>query len=103
MPRTARTTSARRAPIRRRVRRAGEQAKTAAQLAHAVVAGELRSCPWTALKVLYFKGKTEEACAAKLAKWAARHGIGLAVEKHRVVAGNVERVSYTVQFMRPNR
>lgn len=101
MPRTARTTSAKPAPIKRRIRRAGEKAKTAAQLARAVLAGELSSCPWAALKALYFKGSTEEACAAKLARWAERHGIGLDVERHRVIAGAREIVSYTVRFRPP--
>jgi hypothetical protein len=101
MPRTARTTSARRAPIRRRIRRAGEQAKTAAQLARAVLAGELRSCAWATLKALYFHGATEEACAAKLARWAERHGIGLEVEPRRMIAGGRELVAYDVRFRRP--
>jgi hypothetical protein len=104
MPRSAATTNAKPGPTRRaakRVRRAGEQAKTAAQLARAVLAGELRSCPWAALKALYFKGRTEEACAAKLARWAQKHGIGLEVERHRVIALGREIASYTVRFKRP--
>ena len=99
------TTSARRARtnrLRTRVRRAREQAKTAAQLARAVLAGELRQCPWAALKTLYFRGETEAACAAKLARWGKRYGITLEVESHRVFAAGVEHVSYTVRFNRPD-
>jgi hypothetical protein len=60
------------------------------QLAKAVLTGKLRHCAWDALKALYFKGSTDQACMDKLVAWAKRHGIEIEPEELRLeVAGKV--------------
>lgn len=69
------------------MRSAARQVTAHARLAKAVLRGEFRSCPWEALKAIYFGGSTEQGCIDRLADWAVRHAIDVEMTKQRTGAG----------------
>jgi hypothetical protein len=87
--------------VKRAVRRARpviSVARAHARLARAVLRGELSECGWDALKAVYFRGTTEEACIAQMVQWADQHGIVLVPERRRVQVGTKVLPHYVVRF-----
>ncbi len=68
----------------KRLANGASTARAHVRFLEAVLAGKLKECSWEALKALYFRGSTEQACVDKLASWARKHRIRLEVEQRRI-------------------
>jgi hypothetical protein len=75
--------------------------KTLDELAAAVLAGELKSCPWLALRTLFFKGLNDKHSMDLLVGWARKHDITVSVQPRRMSAPGVATVAWDVHFSGP--